>query len=541
MPKAPKDVMNSLIKLGVIQKHPLVNEMNKILGADQIFSPLAHGNLAQTLLSLWDTSLDPIADANTGQAVTYPPMSSAHWTRCDDGDGNPLVLRQAPSGAIVREGYRVVENDVPTSSEDNTVGTFGARADYGATTTNVTLNSSSSYWYRRTDKTYAAGATVRLRVKLRKISTGNAIALRMHNTVAASEEVKKLIDVSGGGDVTASVELTLTTAGKVDFGIDARSAAVSGTEAGEYLFTEYQIENVTGRSNQNPSEYIPVNGTIQVSSGIEGFAYFKTRNGNTVDANGVVTEATGADIPASQLGVVLVGGYAQELSTTTDMTSSEVVSLAAGTYTLWMEGSGSVSATGATDGSYGSATDGTHLTFTVTTTQNVTFANAGTVDIINVNDQPVPMPYTDLSSVSPSNDVQLTLADIGFDGASEGQISLELAFHHDFADLPASDASIISLNNETGASLLYHKSNHALAVSDGTNSVEASTTILKDTNYAIDVAWKGSTFSIYIDGVLVGSGVWDGDMNAGVQMALAKGYGYGLRWRLLKAFDGVAV
>ena len=44
-----------------------------------------------------------------------------------------------------------------------------------------------------------------------------------------------------------------------------------------------------------------------------------------------------------------------------------------------MLGSGSISASGATDGSYGSATEGTHLTFTPTVTQDVTFTVSGSV------------------------------------------------------------------------------------------------------------------------------------------------------------------
>jgi hypothetical protein len=58
-----------------------------------------------------------------------------------------------------------------------------------------------------------------------------------------------------------------------------------------------QAENVTGQSNQNPSEYVSV-GVLSApfhGAGVDGVKYFTTLNGNTVASN-VVTEATGAAI-----------------------------------------------------------------------------------------------------------------------------------------------------------------------------------------------------------------------------------------------------
>ena len=59
--------------------------------------------------------------------------------------------------------------------------------------------------------------------------------------------------------------------------------------------TDLQVEDVTGQSNQNPSEYVSV-GTLSSpfhGAGIDGYKWFETENGNTVTSN-VVTEATGA-------------------------------------------------------------------------------------------------------------------------------------------------------------------------------------------------------------------------------------------------------
>lgn len=64
--------------------------------------------------------------------------------------------------------------------------------------------------------------------------------------------------------------------------------------------------------------------------------------------------------------------------------ATQTRNLTAGTYTLWMEGSGSVDASGATDGSYGTATKSTtnenDLTFTVSAQQDVTFTVNNSVD-----------------------------------------------------------------------------------------------------------------------------------------------------------------
>ena len=65
----------------------------------------------------------------------------------------------------------------------------------------------------------------------------------------------------------------------------------------DVLITGLMVEDVTGQSNQNPSEYVSV-GVLSApfhGSGIDGFKSFPYQNGNTVNAN-VVTEAQGAPL-----------------------------------------------------------------------------------------------------------------------------------------------------------------------------------------------------------------------------------------------------
>ena len=68
----------------------------------------------------------------------------------------------------------------------------------------------------------------------------------------------------------------------------------------DVLIARWQIENVTGQTNQNPSEYVSVGvaSSPWFGANVDGVKYFSTLNGNTVASN-VVTEATGAAINSS--------------------------------------------------------------------------------------------------------------------------------------------------------------------------------------------------------------------------------------------------
>jgi hypothetical protein len=73
-----------------------------------------------------------------------------------------------------------------------------------------------------------------------------------------------------------------------------------------------QIERVDGQAIEAPSEF--VDETVDHGAGVLGVKYFITKNGNTVDVNGVVTEATGAAIGASDFYADVDGpwGYREE-------------------------------------------------------------------------------------------------------------------------------------------------------------------------------------------------------------------------------------
>jgi hypothetical protein len=86
--------------------------------------------------------------------------------------------------------------------------------------------------------------------------------------------------------------------------------------------TERQVEDVTGQTNQNPSEYVSTNVKTSApyhGANVDGVKYFATYNGNTVASN-VVTEATGVAIPDATL-----HGYVAEGARTNLATYSEEI------------------------------------------------------------------------------------------------------------------------------------------------------------------------------------------------------------------------
>lgn len=84
-----------------------------------------------------------------------------------------------------------------------------------------------------------------------------------------------------------------------------------GSAAPTFNMTKMQVEDVTGQTNQNPSEYVSVGVLSAPYHGacVDGVKYFSTLNGNTVSSN-VVTEATGAAINSSTAKFGVVDGSA---------------------------------------------------------------------------------------------------------------------------------------------------------------------------------------------------------------------------------------
>ena len=89
---------------------------------------------------------------------------------------------------------------------------------------------------------------------------------------------------------------------------------VGGSTADTARFRRFQIEDVTGQANQNPSEYVSVSVESSPWHGcaVDGVKYLDYENGNTVTSN-VVTELQGSPIPQATLKGVMLEGAGENL------------------------------------------------------------------------------------------------------------------------------------------------------------------------------------------------------------------------------------
>lgn len=205
------------------------------------------------------------------------------------------VVRQVKSGEMRFNGMRRVENLITGSSENFTNASWTTDANgtttYGFTGPAGILNAS---------KIVTTAAAVRV-----FNSTGGG-------TGFASTESIWLKGELGGeqvefGDQASRVTLTLTTSwvrySRFQASAGSTFMQVRSVSGGTTTFYAFGIqrENVTGQSNQNPAEHVPV-GVLPApaynGAGADGVIYSRYQNGNTVVGN-VVTEAQGAIIPLS--------------------------------------------------------------------------------------------------------------------------------------------------------------------------------------------------------------------------------------------------
>ena len=112
---------------------------------------------------------------------------------------------------------------------------------------------------------------------------------------------KRMVSVVGTCTATGTMQI------RYGFGCGATETAT-----GSITIEAPMLEDITGQSNQNPSEYVSVGVLSSPFQGanVDGVQYFATQNGNTVASN-VVTEATGALISSA-----IRGGYLPEPAAT---------------------------------------------------------------------------------------------------------------------------------------------------------------------------------------------------------------------------------
>jgi len=314
------------IKHALVNQDTLTGEFCEILDMSNIF-----GDMAQCLSTLLQL---PQSDASGLVELGLWEDTRTDEINLVDFEG---LIKETPALVPAFEGGRVVFNLWPT-------------ADGSATpSTQANIPVISGHEYALTiGAASASGATAVCTDAFTGTVTGNAT-----NRISWSDDTPR---------TAATAELDVAITGSV---------------------VEIILEDVTGQSNQNPSEYVAVLGD---SDPEDGFAYYATENGNTV-SSGVVTEAVGSAIspapywaqyPAATNyadGDDDLSGGAETVDLTTPST---------GDYTLSVYGTAAVTVAAgtATGTGFGQATEGTDVTFNLSGAGTVTLTlDSGALDV----------------------------------------------------------------------------------------------------------------------------------------------------------------
>jgi hypothetical protein len=257
-------------------------------------------------------------------------QGSATFTRADGADRRATVTDFENRVIPVKQnearfqGARRVENLLSYSENQGnaawtrsgvTVTADAATAPDGTATADK-LDATSSNSYSSQTFTVANNKDYVFSVWIKAVSSNTGLDI-------------KILD-SSGVNILGSASITATTTWQ-RFSVSGNSASygsvrpiIGGSNSfssGESIYVwGAQLEDITGQTNQNPSEYVSANVKTAVpyhGANVDGVKYFDTQNGNTVASN-VVTEATGSAISSSTL-----KGYLSEGSRTNNLLQSE--------------------------------------------------------------------------------------------------------------------------------------------------------------------------------------------------------------------------
>jgi hypothetical protein len=217
------------------------------------------------------------------------------------------LIKTCKAGEIVETGARRVENLLLNSKFGGTIGVMPTSWSNSGNGTPVLVSNESEVAKLRRNATglngihqsvFTSGKTYAVRIKVRKVSgvtTTNLYAYSSATTLIASAAT---INAQTTG-VWVQYSVTII-AGAAYIGF----VSTSGSDGDGYDLSEPQIEEVTGQTNQAPSEYVP---STENSTGALGVKYFSYLNGNTVVDN-VVVESQGAAIPEATMKGGLIEG-----------------------------------------------------------------------------------------------------------------------------------------------------------------------------------------------------------------------------------------
>ena len=213
-------------------------------------------------------------------------------------DHEGLLVRTPTSNEATFAGARPVKSLLAAdSSEDFSVASWVKANTATVTGTNV-LNFPAEndiiYQVYGTTGVYQTGKSFTVSVTLSGSGTISLTLLRASGTADLATKSVTLTSVPTRYSISFSPTASAST------GLIFRISRVVGDTATTVTATNAGLYEVTGQTNQNPPEHVSTH-TAYDGQSVKGVRYFSYENGNTVDANGIVTEAQGAAIAATTL------------------------------------------------------------------------------------------------------------------------------------------------------------------------------------------------------------------------------------------------
>lgn len=482
----------------------------------------------------------PSISGNLAADLTVAGLSAATFTRSTtatftDYEG---VLRTAAINEPRFEGGRRVENKCVRSDPS-----LVAHAAYQSNISiqsggivNRGCNNAVVFVDDALDRVFYAPATLEINSvylfsAIVKMNDGSAPVIETGNS-NPNADFRALIDATSASTINAPVPLSnneylVSWYLNVGPSIGSHSGGIikySAQSPKGFIVSGFQIEDITGSAYTLPSEYIPTSGAA-VSK------WFTTR----LDGSPIY--------PAPRL---LMEGqstnYFLQSGTPANHTSP---SCPTGTYTLWLNGSGSVAvAAGTAVGSkWGTATESAPVTVTITTAGTVVFTVSGTVTRAQFEPLPVKSSYiptttaavtrtSDACSWPLSSELQSMLA-------ADGTIVLD--WTPGFIP-PESQIGIVSCAAAVDSLLSVAAGGSVTRATDGATPITGGATLVTQTQRKLMLRWSAASGKYRLSSVVGGvithgtEGNFDGAFTLGSNLLFHYSNAYPAKYSALKLF-----
>lgn len=441
-----------------------------------------------------DATLTSYSSDSTGKITTAFEDARTSDMYVPDHNGE---LHAIPGGTVAFEGARVARNMLDTvdpsviDSEDvNTWSSLlGGTTAFGDVLTFGTTGAAGRAQERIREAPY--GVTYTFAIELSGYA-GQQVTIKIQEEYTPHPSTIKTVSLTDT-PTTYSVTRTGSVPDAIKFLVSLYGTAGESVTVGRVWVSHGSV----------PSDY------IHISPG-DGpkVEFYNTQNGNTVDANGVVTEAVGAPIttPIKMVHAPAATNYADGSN---DLSGGpETISLpSTGDYTLSVYGTAAVTVAAgtATGTGFAQATEGNPVTFNLTAAGTVTLTlDSGTLDTVSgaaakqVENNAFATPFIPTSGATASRDIcQIRALYAGAFNQVEGVAYLEWEPGFDAADLGATEYPKL-INTDGGSDRIIYLHNHPfLASKSGSTFSTGVFTWVSGTRYHLAVRWKtDSTFQV---------------------------------------------